>query len=103
MAYSSRLIKCTGASLLSRNIATYVPPILMFLSAGIGAALASAAAGAPVVFIAFVAFGVVALLFLVCNELLIEAREAQGEEERWWISVMVFAGIYIVLMLNHVF
>lgn len=50
-----------------------------------------------------VAFGTVALLFLVCNELLIEAREAQGEDERWYISIMVFVGVYIVIMLDHLF
>jgi hypothetical protein len=46
----------------------------MFLASGLGALLAGAAQSVPAVYIGFVAFGVVALLFLVCNELLIEAR-----------------------------
>lgn len=46
----------------------------MFLASGLGAFLAAASHSVPAVYVGFVAFGVVALLFLVCNELLIEAR-----------------------------
>lgn len=102
MAYSSRLKKCTGSSLLARSIALYTPPLVMFLASGIGAALGSAVETLPALFIAMVAFGAVALLFLVANELLIEARNAQGEDDHWYISIMVFVGVYLVLMLNHV-
>jgi hypothetical protein len=35
---------------------------------------------------------------LVCNELLIEAHEAHEADEKWWITVQIFAGIYLVLM-----
>mmetsp|Transcript_19892 Transcript_19892/g.18064 ORF Transcript_19892/g.18064 Transcript_19892/m.18064 type:complete len:497 (+) Transcript_19892:50-1540(+) len=100
MAYSTRLSRCTGSSLMMRLLALYMPPLLMFLSAGFGAFLGVLAHRIPAVFIAFVAFGVVALLSLVCNELLIEAHEAQGDDERWYITIMVFAGVYIVLMLS---
>ncbi len=101
MAYSTRLVKCTGSTLFMRYLALYSPPVLMCLSAGLGAQLGTLSEAVPAVFVGFVAFGVVALLFLVCNELLIEARNAQGEEERWWISIMIFAGIYVVLMVSH--
>jgi len=101
MAYASRLVKCTGTTLLRRNIALYGPPFVMFFAAGVGAAMASAVSHIPLLFIAFVAFGVVALLFLVCNELLIEAKNAQGEEEKWWISICIFLGIYMVLIVNQ--
>eukprot|EP00595_Chromulina_sp_UTEXLB2642_P002390 CAMPEP_0196767874 /NCGR_PEP_ID=MMETSP1095-20130614/42065_1 /TAXON_ID=96789 ORGANISM="Chromulina nebulosa, Strain UTEXLB2642" /NCGR_SAMPLE_ID=MMETSP1095 /ASSEMBLY_ACC=CAM_ASM_000446 /LENGTH=545 /DNA_ID=CAMNT_0042136649 /DNA_START=42 /DNA_END=1683 /DNA_ORIENTATION=- len=100
MAYSTRLSRCTGSSLMMRLLALYMPPLLMFLSSGFGAFLGILAHHVPSVFIAFVAFGVVALLALVCNELLIEARDAQGDDERWYITIMVFAGVYIVLMLS---
>ena len=52
--------------------------------------------------VSFVAFGVVSLLALVCNELLIEAKEAQGEKEIIWVNLLIFAGIYLVLMLSRV-
>eukprot|EP01034_Spumella_vulgaris_P025457 gene25457-31921_t len=102
MAYSTRLVKCTGSSQGTRLIALYAPPLLMFLSAGLGALLGDLSQAIPAVFVGFVAFGVVSLLFLVCNELLIEARNAQGEDERWWISIQTFIGVYVVLMLSHV-
>uniref|UniRef100_A0A7S3M8C8 Uncharacterized protein n=2 Tax=Spumella elongata TaxID=89044 RepID=A0A7S3M8C8_9STRA len=101
MAYASRLVKCTGASQLSRNVALYAPPLIMFLASGLGALMAHTVAHIPMIFIAFVAFGVVALLFLVCNELLIEAKNAQGEEEKWWISIYIFLGIYMVLIISQ--
>ncbi len=69
----------------------YAPPVVMFFSAGLGAMLA----------FDVVAF-VVALLFLVCNELLIEAKNAQGEDEKWWISLCIFLGIYMVLIVNQI-
>lgn len=103
MAYTSRLVKCTASSKLSLYTALYGPPLMMFLAAGLGAAIGSSAEKATVPFVAMVSFGAVALLFLVCNELLIEAREAQGEEDRWYISITVFAGIYLVLMMDHAF
>ena len=46
-----------------------------------GAAIGGAALGVPIVYVAIVSFGIVALLFLVCNELLIEAKNAQGNVE----------------------
>jgi zinc transporter ZupT len=101
MAYASRLVKCTGTTLLRRNIALYGPPLVMFFAAGLGALMANTVRHIPMCFIAFVAFGVVALLFLVCNELLIEAKNAQGEEEKWWISLCIFLGIYMVLIVNQ--
>lgn len=101
MAYASRLVKCTGTSALRRNLALYGPPVVMFFAAGLGSLMASAVRHIPMIFVAFVAFGVVALLFLVCNELLIEAKNAQGEEEKWWISICIFAGIYMVLIINQ--
>ena len=102
MAYASRLVKCTGSTKLMRDIALYTPPLIMFLSTGIGAALASSAENLPMVYIAFVAFGSVALLYLVCNELLIEAKNAQSEDgERWWISLCIFFGVYLVLIMDH--
>lgn len=101
MAYSARLKKCTGSSLFYRTLALYTPPFIMFFASGIGAALGSAVQNLPALFIGMVAFGAVALLFLVTNELLIEARQAQGEEDLWYISIMVFVGIYLVLMVDH--
>jgi zinc transporter ZupT len=102
MAYATRLVKCTGSSWTARTVALYGPPLVMLFAAGIGAMIGEVTRSLPALFIGMVAFGSVALLFLVCNELLIEAKETQGEEERWWISIMVFVGVYLVLMIDHV-
>jgi zinc transporter ZupT len=100
MAYSCRISKCTGSTLLVRNLTLYIPPICMFLSAGLGAFIADAASDDPVIYVAFVGFGVVALLSLVCGELLIEAREAQGDDDKWYINLWVIIGVYLVLMIS---
>jgi zinc transporter ZupT len=102
MAYSVRLKKCTGSTALVRAVALTAPPLLMFLAAGLGAWLAAVAHDLPFVFIAFVAFGVVALISLACGELVIEAREAQGTEELWYVSLVLYLGIYLVLMIANV-
>ena len=57
--------------------------LVLLHCSGVGAALGSASSAIPAVYVAFVAFGVVALLSLVCNELLIEARNVQGDDEKW--------------------
>lgn len=103
MAYSARLSKCTArtAAPLLHTVALYGPPFVMLLSAGLGALIGEAVQNSPAIFIGLVSFGAVALLFLVCNELLVEAKAAQGDEERWWISAMVFLGVYVVLVLDH--
>lgn len=102
LALTARVMKCTGSSLLMRYAAIVLPPLIMWLAAPLGGFIGAVTLAYPIVYVSFVSFGVLAILFLVCNELLIEAKEAQGEEERWWISAMVFMGIYIVLILNGI-
>ena len=102
MAYSVRLKKCTGSSWLARQAALICPPLLMFLAAGLGAFLAAAASGTPAVFVGFVAFGVVVLLSLVCGELLIEAHERMDGEEVWFVTLSLYAAVYLVIMLHRV-
>ena len=57
----------------------------------------------PILFISFVSFGVVALLYLCCHELLIEANEIQKGSNKWWISICVFLGVYVVIVTDLVF
>ena len=103
IAYASSIKKCTAATAVGRTLALYIPPSLMLLFSGLGAFIGVLASSVPAVYIALVAFGVIALLALVCNELLIEAREAQGEEGKWYISILIFVGIYIILMMTGLF
>lgn len=103
MAYSSRIAKCTGSSLLARQLAVVIPPIIMFLASGLGAAAAGYSDGLPAAFVSFVAFGVFALISLICCELVIEAREVQDAEDMWWMELFIFLGIYLVIMIEPVF
>ena len=98
MALTVRVMKCTGSSELIRNLSIVSPPFVMLLASTLGALVGMIVLEHHIFFVIFVSFGVVALLFLVCNELLVEAKNIQGEEEIWWITCMIFLGIYIVLI-----
>jgi zinc transporter ZupT len=102
MAVSVRVRKCTGSSVAVRYLSMIAPPVVMYLTTLIGAAMGSAAKSVPFIFVTFVSFGVVALLFLVCNELLVEARKAHEENEKWWITAVVFLGIWLVMVMGDI-
>jgi len=102
LAVSLRVKQCTGSSALARYASLVFPPLIMLSAALVGALSGSAASAHPVVFIGFISFGIVALLYLVVNELLVEAREAQGSTEYWWTNMVLFLGIYSVILLDMV-
>lgn len=97
-ALSARVAKCTGSPVVIRYLSICMPPITMLLGTVIGAYLGDISKNDPIIFVAFVAFGVVALLYLVCNELLIEARELQDGKNSWKVSIFIFIGVFIVLV-----
>ena len=103
LAVSLRIQKCTGSSAWARNTALVMPPLLMLGSSALGAASGSAARAHPAAYIGFISFGIVALLYLVVNELLVEAREAQAGKEYWWTAMVLFVGIYSVIVLDMAF
>ena len=37
----------------------------------------------------------------ISGEAIIEAREAQGDEPKWFISIVLFAAVWLVLILTH--
>ena len=108
MAYASSIKKCTKSSLFMRSIALYAPPALMALAGGLGGYLAGASSAVPEVFVGFVAFGVIALVALVCGELILEAKETIDEyqeetgQDYSYVSLALYAGIYFVLMMTRV-
>ena len=55
----------------------------------------------PYTSITLVAIGAVALLSLAFNELIVEARQAQGEKERWYIGFMIFLGIWVIITFSR--
>lgn len=102
MAVAMRVRKCTGSSELVRMASLVAPPALMWLASLAGAAAGSSSREYPVLFVSFVGFGVIALLYLVMNELLPEAREAMEGADVWWVNCVPFVGIYIVVFMDRV-
>jgi zinc transporter ZupT len=78
-----------------------IPPILLVVSGMMGRFLGHALEENPLVFICFIAFSVVALLFLVTQELLAEAREAGGDSKL--INSMFFIGLLSGVILSKIF
>lgn len=105
MAYSGAVSKCTKSSELMRQLALYVPPLIMWLAAGLGAAVGAASYKTPSIFVAFVAFGIVNLVFLACVELIPEAKEINEKEEngKWYILAPVFFGLWLIILLDGAF
>lgn len=78
------------------------PPLALCGGSFLGANLANSVAEYPSVFVGFIAFSIVALLFLVTQELLIEAFENTDSEGLWYVNIWLFIGIFIVLMSEKV-
>ena len=80
--------------------AVLVPPLLLVLGGVGGAAAATALAAHPAMHIALVSFGVAALLYLVTEELLLEAHESLPDDHVWWIDLMFFIGFLASFLLE---
>ena len=102
MAYAARVKKCTGTAFLIRMVALFGAPLVMFLAAGFGALIAGQALQTPAIYVGFVAFGSVALIALVVGELIVEARASMEGEDVWYVSIWIYAAVYLVLMLDRV-
>lgn len=100
LAVSMRVKQCTASSVFARYTALIMPPIIMLLASVLGSFVGSTARSYPMLYIGFISFGVVALLYLVVNELLVEARESLTGNEQWWSGMVLFMGVYFVLLLD---
>ena len=99
-AYAPAVWRCEGAAKVKRAAAILGPCFMLLVASALGAALGDISKSNPAVFAGFISFGVVALLFLVTHELLIEAHEAT-HGDLWYVNIWVFVGILLVLMLNR--
>ena len=76
----------------------------VIVSDAIGATTAAAVARAPAMHVALISFGIAALLFLVTEELLLEAHEAQEhsahEEHIWWVDMFFFLGFLLSFLMD---
>mmetsp|Transcript_41730 Transcript_41730/g.138787 ORF Transcript_41730/g.138787 Transcript_41730/m.138787 type:complete len:85 (-) Transcript_41730:53-307(-) len=79
-----------------------MPPLILSFGGVLGGALGSALSDNPPMYTGLMAFGVAALLFLVTEELLLEAHENVGgnDEHIWWVDGMFFFGFYCSFLLE---
>lgn len=102
LAVSLRIAKCTASSLTLRYLVLILTPLIMWSMSILGAYAGYQSAQYPALYEGFIAFGIVALLYLVVNELLLEANDLQQGKESWWSGLIVFVGIYTVLLLDAI-
>ena len=81
------------------TLAILLPPLLLLLGGAVGDALGAALTDSPPLHTGFLAFGVAALLYLVTEELLLEAH-AQGDDHVWWVDACFFAGFGFSLFIE---
>ena len=100
MALSVRVSKCTGSPIVVRYGFIIAPPILILLGTCLGSYLGDISKNNELIFVSFVTFGIVALMYLACNELLIEASEIQNGKRKWYISIMTYAAVFAVIIVD---
>lgn len=72
-------------------------PFLIMLAGYLGATILASVSGP--VFVAVLSFGLAALLFLVSDELLVEAHKDE-ETDTWWVTIFFFVGFGLVSILQ---
>lgn len=105
MAFLGFSFACSLAKVIRQRIevvaALGLPPLAMLASSVLAAVGAGYLEDTPA-FCGLVAFALVAVLFLVLQELLIEAHEKEGGQE-WHITVWLYAGLLLSITLDVVF
>lgn len=62
------------------------------VAAGLGGALAKTLSHSPVAMVGMLSFGSSALLFMVAEELLLDAHE--DGEHVWWVDLQLYTGFF---------
>ena len=97
LTYASALTK---QPLCWRLVGILVPPVLLILGGVTGDALGALVSDYPPLHTGLLSFGVAALLYLVTEELLLEAHSSVTEEHIWWVDAMFFLGFYLSFLLE---
>ena len=78
----------------------FVPPLMLLIGGVVGAAAAASLIHHQQIYIGLVSFGVAALLYLVTEELLLEAHADGPDEHVWWVDLQFFIGFVTVLIVE---
>ena len=65
---------------------------VVVLAAGLGGMMADTLSHSPIAFIGMISFGSSALLFMVAEELLLDAHESG--EHVWWVDLQLYTGFF---------
>ncbi|MDC0510834.1 hypothetical protein OAN61_00340 [bacterium] len=102
LSFSATIQQATR-SMPKHALITSIPPLLLVLSGAIAGALGTTLTANTSLFVGLIAFSVVALLFLVTQELLLGAVENTGGESITWVNVCFFLGVLTVIMVERIF
>lgn len=99
MAYASSLRdKLPGTA---GFVAVCIPPVTLLSASIVGGCVAAPLArGYPKLHLGLVAFGTAALIYLITEELLIEAHQ-RSRDHTWWIDLMFFVGFLSSFLLER--
>mmetsp|Transcript_40638 Transcript_40638/g.73180 ORF Transcript_40638/g.73180 Transcript_40638/m.73180 type:complete len:403 (-) Transcript_40638:136-1344(-) len=99
LSFSATIQNATRSKLKHAGI-VLLPPVVLYLIGIAGSLVGQVLEESPLVFTSFISFAVVALLFLVTQELLAEARETAGESKL--IISMFFVGVFGGIVLEKI-
>lgn len=82
-------------------VSVLLPPLALWGGGLIGCTTATVVAASPALHVGLISFGIAALLYLVTEELLLEAHESQGGEEHiWWVDATFFFGFLLSFLMD---
>jgi len=66
----------------------------------VGGMTASALEHNPALFVGLIGFGTSALLFMVAEELLLEAHEGGEDSHVWWVDLQLYVGFFLSVVMG---
>jgi len=97
LSFSASVQNATRSKVKHASIVA-LPPLVLVISGVLAHFIGSILRETPLMFTGLISFAVVALLFLVTQELLAEAREVAGDSK--FLNSMFFVGVYAGILLE---
>jgi len=89
---------CTTQPFYLAVPAVVAGPLCLVFGSALGGMVANSLAAHEPALVACTAFGVAALLYMVCEELLVSAHEE--DDHVWWVDVQVFVGFLLAMLMD---
>jgi uncharacterized membrane protein len=80
-------------------LAVIAGPLCLVCGSALGGLVANSLAANEAALVGCTAFGVAALLYMVCEELLVSAHE-EAENHVWWVDIQVFVGFLLAMLMD---